>query len=118
MLPLFPGYMFLHGDDHQRVEAMQWNHLANILNVVDQEAFERDLRQVHQLLSTGLPVAPEPCHVVGSTIRIMSGPLKGVVGTVVRRGGHNRFTALVRFLGRGATIELQDWQVQSCQYEN
>ncbi|HWT83453.1 MAG TPA: UpxY family transcription antiterminator, partial [Candidatus Methylomirabilis sp.] len=35
-LPLFPGYMFLYGDDYQRSEAMQGNHLANILEVPNQ----------------------------------------------------------------------------------
>jgi hypothetical protein len=38
MLPLFPGYMFLHGDDSQRAEALQGNHLANILEVANQAA--------------------------------------------------------------------------------
>ena len=45
-------------------------------------------------------------------IRIVVGPLKGITGTVVRRGGRDRFVALVRFLGRGATVDLQDWQVE------
>ena len=77
MLPLFPGYMFLHGDDYQRVEAMQGDHLANILEVANQAALEQDLRQIHQMLSSGLPIAPEPTHVVGATIRTLVGPLRG-----------------------------------------
>ncbi len=111
-LPLFPGYLFLHGDDYQRIEALQGNHLANILEVPNQAALEQDLRQLYQLLSSGLPVSPEPTYVVGTMIRIVVGPLKGITGTVVRRGGRDRFVALVRFLGRGATVDLQDWQVE------
>ena len=42
-LPLFPGYLFLHGDDYQRIEALQGNHLANILEVPNQAALEQDL---------------------------------------------------------------------------
>jgi transcriptional antiterminator RfaH len=115
MLPLFPGYMFLLGDDYQRVEAMRGNHLANILDVPNQAALEQDLRQIHRMLSSGLPIAPEPTHVIGETVRIRVGPLQGLVGTVVRRGGRDRFAACVRFLGRGVTVELQDWQVETVQ---
>jgi transcriptional antiterminator RfaH len=112
-LPLFPGYMFLHGDGYQCVEARWGNHLANILDVPNQAALERDLRQIHRMISSGLPIAPEPTHVVGETVQIRVGPLQGLVGTVVRRGGRDRFVATVRFLSRGVTVELQDWQVET-----
>jgi transcriptional antiterminator RfaH len=112
LLPLFPGYLFLHGDDYDRVEARRGNHLAHALEVPDQALLERDLRQIHQMLSSGLPVAAEPTHAVGSKVRILSGPLTGIVGTVIRRDGRDRFVALVTFLGRGARISLRDWQVE------
>jgi transcriptional antiterminator RfaH len=115
MLPLFPGYLFLHGDDSQRGAALQGDHLANILEVPNQAALEQDLRQIHQMLSSGLPIAPEPTHVVGDTIRTLVGPLRGLIGTVIRRGGRDRFVASVRFLGRGVTVDLQDWQVETVQ---
>jgi transcription antitermination factor NusG len=112
LIPLFPGYLFLHGDDYQCVEAMHGNHLANILAVPDQAALEGDLRQIYQMLASGLPIVPESTHGVGSKIRIVSGPLRGIVGTITRRSGADRFVAIVHFLGRGATIDLRDWQVE------
>jgi transcriptional antiterminator RfaH len=72
----------------------------------------RDLRQIHQMLSSGLAVVPEPTHPVGSRIRILNGPLAGLSGTVVRRGKRDQFVAIVQFLGRGAAVDLQDWQVE------
>jgi transcriptional antiterminator RfaH len=105
--------MFLHSDDYQRVEAMRGNHLANFLLVPNQVALEQDLRQIHRMLSSGLPIVPEPVYVVGEVVRIRVGPLMGLVGTVVRRGGRDRFVACVRFLGQGAMVELQDWQVET-----
>jgi len=111
-VPLFPGYLFLHGDDHDRGEAIQGNHLANLLPVWDQDAFERDLRRIHLVLSSGVPITPEPCVVVGDMVRILTGPLRGLIGTVVRRNGRDRLVAVVRFLGSGAAVDLQDWQVE------
>jgi transcription antitermination factor NusG len=113
MLPLFPGYLFLHGDDSQRAAALQGDHLANLLAVANQAALEQDLRQIHQLLSAGLLIAPEPTPIAGATIRILAGPLRGLIGTVIRRGGRDRFVAAVHLLGRGVTVDLQDWPVET-----
>jgi transcription antitermination factor NusG len=113
VIPLFPGYLFLLGDDHQRVQALQTNHLVNVLEVPDQDVIASDLRQIQQLVNSGLPVVAEPTYPVGTRIRIMSGPLNGIVGTVVRRGKRDQFVAVVHFLGRGATVDLQDWQVEA-----
>jgi transcription antitermination factor NusG len=112
ILPLFPGYLFLRGEEGDRLEAFRGNHLANVLEVVDQDGFDRDLRQIYQMLSSGLPVVPEPSYPVGTRVRISSGPLTGLVGSVVRRGKRDQFVAVVEFLGSGAMVELQDWQVE------
>jgi transcription antitermination factor NusG len=110
--PLFAGYVFLFGDDHDRVAAMRGNRLVNVLQVVDQDGLVRDLRQVNQMLASGLPVTAEPMMPVGARVRITTGPLSGMVGTVIRRGNRDQFVAVVQFLGRGATVDLQDWQVE------
>jgi transcriptional antiterminator RfaH len=112
VLPLFSSYLFLHGDHNARLAALRGNRLVGVLEVVDQDALERDLRQIHTMLSSGLPVAPEPTVPVGARVRITTGPLTGVEGTVIRRGKRDEFVAVVRFLGRGATVDLEDWQVE------
>jgi transcription antitermination factor NusG len=111
VIPLFPGYLFLLGDEHHRLEAFKGNQLVNVLQVADQEGLTRDLRQIYRMLSSGLPVVPELTFPVGTRVRIAGGPLAGLVGHVVRRGKRDQFVAVVEFLGRGAMIELKDWQV-------
>ncbi len=112
IIPLFAGYMFLRGDRDDRLAAQRGDRLVAVLDVVDQESLERDLRQIHQMLSSGLPVQEEPAAPVGALVRITTGPLQGMTGKVIRRGQRDQFVALVRFLGRGAAVELQDWQVE------
>ncbi len=115
VIPLFPSYLFLHGDLDDRLSALRGNRLVNVLEVRDQQSLERDLRQIHTMLSSGLPVEPEPAVPVGARVRITTGPLTGVEGTVIRRGKRDQFVAVVRFLGRGATVDLEDWQVEQVQ---
>jgi transcriptional antiterminator RfaH len=112
VIPLFSSYLFLHGDHDDRLAALRGNRLVAILEIGDQEELERDLRQIYTMLSSGLPVAQEPTVPVGARVRITTGPLTGVEGTVIRRGKRDQFVAVVRFLGRGATVDLEDWQVE------
>ena len=112
VVPLFAGYVFLYGDPRDRLAALRGNRLVNILEVGDQEGLERDLRQIDKMLSSGLSVSAEPALPVGAKVRITTGPLTGIVGTVIRRGKRDQFVAVVQFLGRGATVDLQDWQVE------
>ena len=112
IIPLFPGYLFLLGDQHDRISALRGNRLVNVLEVGDQASIERDLQQIQKMLSSGLPVQPEPAVPVGAKVRIKTGPLTGIEGTVIRRGKRDQFVAVVGFLGRGATVDLEDWQVE------
>jgi transcriptional antiterminator RfaH len=112
VMPLFAGYVFFHGDPNDRLLALRGNRLVNVLEVADQEGLVRDLRQVYKMLSSGLPVSAEPMMPVGATVRITTGPLTGITGTVIRRGNRDQFVAVVQFVGRGATVDLQDWQVE------
>jgi transcription antitermination factor NusG len=104
VVPLFTSYMFLKGDVNDRLLALRGHRLVSVIEVIDQEALARDLHQVYTVLRSGLPV--------GATVRIMTGPLTGMVGKVVRRAKRDQFVAVVRFLGRGAMVDLQDWQVE------
>jgi transcription antitermination factor NusG len=113
VVPLFPGYLFLLADDYERAAAVRGNHLANVLHVLDQAGLVRDLRSLYHVLASGQPVVPEPSYPVGTRVRILDGPLQGAVGTVTSRlGRRERFAATIQFLGRGASIELMDWQVE------
>jgi transcription antitermination factor NusG len=112
LLPLFSSYLFLFGDEMERLVALKGNRLVRVIDVVDQEGLDRDLRQIHRMLSSGLAIEPEPTAELGSRVRIASGPLTGLEGIVVRRGKHNHFVAVVQMLGLGATVALEDWQVE------
>jgi transcriptional antiterminator RfaH len=112
VIPLFTSYLFLLGDERDRLSALKGNRLVRVINVVDQPTMDHDLRQIHQVLASGLAVIPEPTVPVGARVRILTGPLTGIEGTVIRRGKRDQFVAVVHFLGSGATVDLEDWQVE------
>ena len=112
VLPLFGGYLFLFGDESHRTRALMGNRLVGVLDVTDQVALALDLQQIHLMLRSGLAIVPEARAPLGSRIRIVTGPLAGLVGTVVRRGKRDQFIAVVRMLGSGVAVDLADWQVE------
>jgi transcriptional antiterminator RfaH len=112
VIPLFTSYLFLLADEQERVQAMKGNRLVRVIEVADQRGLWHDLRQIHQMLASGLAVVPEPIVPVGARVRIQNGPLAGIEGKVIRRGKRDQFVAVVHFLGSGATVDLEDWQVE------
>jgi transcriptional antiterminator RfaH len=112
VVPLFAGYMFVRGKHEDRQVALRGNRVVAILEVPDQALLEHDLRQINTMINSGLIVTETTTVPVGTTVRVASGPLTGVIGKVIKRANGDQFVAVVQFLGRGATVLLQDWQVE------
>lgn len=108
-IPLFTGYVFLHGNRESRVAALTTNRIVRCLEVHDQERLWGDLRQVHRLLSSGFPVAPETTLVPGRPVSVINGPLAGVTGTIQRAASGNRFVVRVDFIQQGASVLIDDF---------
>ncbi len=112
VIPLFTSYLFLFGDPAERVLSLKANRLVRVIDVLNQDGLNHDLKQIHQMLASGLAVVPELTVPVGARVKILSGPLTGIEGRVIRRGKRDQFVAVVHFLGSGATVDLEDWQVE------
>jgi transcription antitermination factor NusG len=103
-LPLFDGYLFLHSDRDGYHEALATRRVVRGLAVPDQERLWSDLRRVFGLISSGLPVTPEPSLLPGQLVEIASGPLAGLRGRVIRSASRKRFVVEVDFIRRGASV--------------
>ena len=107
-VPLFPGYVFSWADDDQRRAALATNTIARWIPVGDERMLVDDLRAVRRLIECDQPLTPEARLEPGQAVRVRSGPLKGIEGMVISRRGVERLLVAVRFLNQGASIELED----------
>jgi transcriptional antiterminator RfaH len=73
---------------------------------------EHDLRGIKRLIDIDKPLTPEARLEPGQLVRVRSGPLRGTEGTVVGRKGSQRLIVAVHFLNQGASIELEDVDVE------
>jgi transcriptional antiterminator RfaH len=111
-LPLFPGYIFLLGDQDARLEALQTNLVAQCLPVEDQTGLYEDLVRVYQLTGSGEPVVPEQHLQPGTWVEIVEGPMTGLQGKVIRQGKRLKFFVEVNFLQQGASVEIDGWMIR------
>jgi transcription antitermination factor NusG len=111
-IPLFPGYIFLRGDDEARLAALQTNHVVRAIPVPAGQQLEEDLVRIYRLMESGAPVAPEDRLQPGMPVVLSAGPLAGLEGKIVRRDRHMRFVIEVDFIQRGASIEVEGWMLQ------
>jgi len=107
-VPLFPGYVFSWADDDQRRAALATNTIARWIPVGDERMLVGDLRAIRLLIESDQPLTPEARLEPGQAVRVRAGPLKGIEGTVITRRGVERLLVAVRFLNQGASIELED----------
>ncbi len=111
-VPLFGGYVFLLGAEDDRYRAMTTNCVSRCLEVPDGPQLAHDLRQIKRLVESGAPLTPEARIEPGTRVRIRSGSLAGIEGVVVGRRKSERLLVAVRFLQRGASVQLEDFQVE------
>lgn len=111
-LPLFAGYVFVQADEQQRYQAMTTNCISRCLAVGDGAKLVHDLQQIRRLIESGAPLTPESRIEPGRRVRVKSGPMAGIEGTVVRRRGKDWLLVAVEFLQQGASVMLEDFQVE------
>lgn len=110
--PLFANYVFMHGSEHQRHAALGTNSIARWFVVPDPGELTRDLRQVRQLIQTGRPLTVEARLQTGDLVRVRQGAFAGFEGVVLRRKNETRLLVAVNFLQRGASVLLDDCQLE------
>ena len=106
LLPLFTGYMFFCGNDDNRMDVLQTNRVANIIEVPDQLTFLTELTQIEKALRAGVPISPHPYLKEGQWCRVIAGPLMGSEGIVKEIKNHVRLVLQIDLLGQAASVEI------------
>jgi transcriptional antiterminator RfaH len=111
-VPLFPGYLFLRGEEAARLAALRTKRVVRALEVPDQDRLGADLAGLYRLMETGSPLAPEECLRPGMPVVLTAGPLTGLQGKVIRRNKRLQFVIEVDFIQRGTSVEVEGWMLQ------
>jgi len=112
--PLFPGYCFSRFEIPNILKVLTCRGVVSVLSngrrPVPIPSFEIDALQ--RLMATGLVYDPCRHLTPGSMVRVVSGPLSGVVGRLVRRGPQDLLVLAVNLLNSGACVHVPSWDIE------
>ena len=90
--PLFPGYCFARFDPDERLSVLKCTGVVSIVSFDGDIAPIPDVEidSLRRLVSSELQYDPCPLIREGAMVEVVHGPLKGVVGRLLRKGAHAR----------------------------
>ena len=107
--PLFPGYCFARFDPADTLPVLKCTGVVNIISVEGRPAAipESELDSIRTLVASELQYDPCPLVREGQMVQVTHGPLKGVIGRLVRKDAqHARLVLSVDLIGQGVSVEV------------
>jgi transcription antitermination factor NusG len=107
--PLFPGYCFARFDPADALSVLKCSGVVNIVSVEGRPAPipEYELESIRLLVASELQYDPCPFVREGMMIEVVHGPLRGVIGRLVRKDTtHARLLLSVDLIGQAVSVEV------------
>jgi transcription termination/antitermination protein NusG len=106
--PLFPGYCFARFDPGDRLSVLKCTGVVSIVSFNGDIAPIPDLEidSLRRLVTSELQYDPCPLIKEGTMVEVVHGPLKGVVGRLLRKGAHARLMLAVDLIGQAVSVEV------------
>ena len=106
--PLFPGYCFARFDPRDKLSILKCTGVVSIISFESELAPipEVEIQGIRQLVESDLAYDPCPMIHEGDIVEVKHGPLKGVVGRLVRKGAHARLVLSVDLIGQAVSVEV------------
>ncbi|MGN6387804.1 MAG: transcription termination/antitermination protein NusG [Verrucomicrobiota bacterium] len=104
--PLFPNYLFLQLQEHEKKKVYQNDYLSSLLNVPDQQTFQAQLEAILAALDSEYEMCAMPQITEGKRVRIRNGALCGLEGFVEDRQGKWLVLLRLDFIGRSAGVRV------------
>ena len=106
--PLFPGYCFARFAGDARLPVLKCAGVVSIVSFDSDIAMvpEFEIEGVRKLLESHLQFDPCPLIREGALVEVSHGPLKGVVGRLLRKGAHARLMLAVDLIGQAVSVEV------------
>lgn len=106
--PLFPGYCFARFESSDRLPILKCSGVVNIVSFDGEPAPipDYEIEGIRRLVETDLRYDPCPLIREGMMVEVVHGPLRGVIGRLVRKGSHARLVLSVDLIGQAVWVEV------------
>jgi transcription termination/antitermination protein NusG len=107
--PLFPGYCFARFNPEDPLAILKCSGVVNIVSVEGKPAAIPDIELESIRLLVGSELQFDPCPLIreGQMVEVIHGPLKGVIGRLMRKDvNHARLVLSVDLIGQAVSVEV------------
>ena len=113
--PLFPGYCFARFVPSARLPILKCTGVVNIVSFDGEPAPipDHEIAGIRQLVESDLLYDPCPLIREGMMVEVTHGPLRGVIGRLVRKGAHARLVLSVDLIGQAVSVEVDAADVRA-----
>ena len=113
--PLFQGYCFARLPSAELRRVRECEGVADVVSFAGQPASipDPEIDSIRRLVASDLQFDPCPLLAEGREVAVVSGPLAGVRGRLVRKGAHARLVLAVSLIGQGASVEVDAADVEA-----
>jgi transcription termination/antitermination protein NusG len=113
--PLFPGYCFARFDPAERLPILKCTGVVSIISFEGERAPipDHQIDSIRRLIESDLAFDPVPMMREGMMVEVVHGPLKGVVGRLVRKNEKARLVLSVDLIGQGVSVEVDAADVRA-----
>ena len=107
-MPLFPGYVFVRLNLRDRLKVLAIPGVAKLVGFDGHPAPvpNEDIETIRACLAGPNTIQPHRYLQRGQQVRVLSGPLAGLTGIVVRQRKSSRFVISFELLMRSVAVEL------------
>ena len=114
-LPLFPGYVFVRMALRERLRVLAIPGVARLVGFDGRPSSvpAEDIEAIRACLAGNRDVQPHPYVRCGQRVRVLSGPLAGFSGIVVRQKNRTRFVVSLDVLERSVAVEMDDFDLHA-----
>ena len=113
--PLFPGYVFVHVSDAERIPVLQTVGVVNLVSVGGKAARleDEEIDRLRACFARPNEVEPHPYLKVGQRVRVKHGPFAGWEGILVQKQNSARLVITVDPIMKSVSINLNGADVES-----
>jgi transcriptional antiterminator NusG len=114
--PLFPGYCFARFDPANPLPVLKCTGVVSIVSIEGKPAPipEIELDSIRLLVSSELQYDPCPLIREGMMVEVFHGPLRGVIGRLLRKDAHRaRLVLSVDLIGQAVSVEVDAADVRA-----
>jgi transcription antitermination factor NusG len=106
--PLFPGYIFVQSLQHTRYNPLSVPGVVHFVGTVKAptEIPAEEMELLQKAILTGFQVEPYPYLAPGNRVRIVTGPMSGITGTIQRTSAGCRVIISVDMIMRSVAVEV------------